>query len=399
MRGMVLVPALFVVFLLTALAGAFLRLLLAHTRESVAATTGTQTFYVAEAGVNAAIAEIQSRVDAGGDGLGTVSASFAGGAYQVVATETQPNREWRIEAAASLGSSTRSIEAVLRSEPTSLFLRALFSNDPLTVSGNISTDSYDSRDGSYASQASHVDPVTGITYANPHGDIGSNQGINASGSITVMGNATPGPGYSVSTSGNAYIEGSTTCAPHPVSLPVPTYAPVGPSLGAFNIGGATTRTLGPGTYHYSSFRTSGRSTARCQGNVTLYVDGNFLISGLSSLVILPGSHVTIQHGSGSFQVTGNGVANLGHNPLDFMVYSSTAGRVENSGNSDFYGAIYAPNADTWLTGNSDTYGSVVGRVLHVTGNSDFHYDEALAEVPGPGPGTYTIRSWREIGVP
>ena len=398
-RGVVLVPALFVAFLLAGLVASFLRVLLAHTSESLASTTGLQTFYVAEAGVSAAMAEIESGKDPGGDGLGTLSDSFAEGNYQVTTTVTQPNKEWSIVSVGNLRSSTRSVQAVLTAQSTSLFLKALFSGGSFDISRVAFTDSYDTRLGSYASQRVNVDPVTGVPYAHANGDIGANAGINASGAVTIIGDATPGPGYNVTKGKSVYISGSTAPAPQPTVLPPVTYAPTTPSLGAYSLGGTKTQTLTSGTYHYSTFRTSRFAVLTCTGNVTLYVDGNFEISGSSRLVVAAGAHVTINHGSGYWQVSGGGVANTGQNPKDFIVYSATTGHVENSGSSSFYGAIYAPASDLWLTGSSETYGSIVGGALHVTGTSNFHYDEALADLPGLAPPTYTIQSWREIASP
>ncbi len=46
-----------------------------------------------------------------------------------------------------------------------------------------------------ASQAVNTHPVTGDTYANADGSLGSNADISINGNVTVLGSAIPGPGH------------------------------------------------------------------------------------------------------------------------------------------------------------------------------------------------------------
>jgi hypothetical protein len=55
----------------------------------------------------------------------------------------------------------------------------------------------------------------------------------------------------------------------------------------------------------------------------------------------------------------------------------TGGTARISGNSDFYGVVYAPNTDVTLAGNAGFFGATVGKTLTIEGTGDMHYDEDL----------------------
>ncbi|HKB17006.1 MAG TPA: hypothetical protein VKF62_13150, partial [Planctomycetota bacterium] len=120
----------------------------------------------------------------------------------------------------------------------------------------------------------------------------------------------------------------------------------------------------------------------------------------------PGSRVVVHHfgsrggdpGVGIFEIAGNGVLNPSKRPVSFRIESATAGEVRLGGEAEFFGAVYAPAARVRLTGISETYGSLVGREVEVSGEARLHYDEALAEIQGDGPPELRVRSWREVGI-
>lgn len=110
------------------------------------------------------------------------------------------------------------------------------------------------------------------------------------------------------------------------------------------------------------------------------------------------------------KISGNGVSNPSGKPENFMIYGTAAGATDGSGNSiasqeikiagngQLYSTVYAPNADVELKGggnSGEVMGGVVGFTAVVTGNSNFHFDEALLDIEFGG-GVYTITSWLEM---
>ena len=76
-----------------------------------------------------------------------------------------------------------------------------------------------------------------------------------------------------------------------------------------------------------------------------------------------------------------------------------------TGNGNFYGAVYAPQASISVSGNGGVYGALTGASVTVNGNGGLHYDEALGNlgryVTTTVTTTYTTTgftrySWREI---
>ena len=65
-----------------------------------------------------------------------------------------------------------------------------------------------------------------------------------------------------------------------------------------------------------------------------------------------------------------------------------------AGNGALKAAVYAPNGSVQINGNGDVMGSVVGREVIITGNANFHYDEALAQEAGNTP--FKVTRWREL---
>ncbi|MGA2220451.1 MAG: collagen-binding domain-containing protein [Verrucomicrobiia bacterium] len=64
-----------------------------------------------------------------------------------------------------------------------------------------------------------------------------------------------------------------------------------------------------------------------------------------------------------------------------------------SGNSDWNSCVYAPQAALTMSGNKQTYGSLVASNTTFSGNVNFHYDEALRNFGGSG---YLVATWREL---
>src|SRR5205823_469116 len=152
--------------------------------------------------------------------VGTLSGALDGARFQVQATPdaTLPSH-WKVTSKGTSRMATRTIEVGLKRIPGGAFVEGLFSHKDLTFDGTNVTDAYDSRLGTYSSQATHSD-ASG-TYALEGGNVGSNSGfIELHGSsITVRGHAIPGPGRSVNEFGHPIVTGDTTPRKYERDLP------------------------------------------------------------------------------------------------------------------------------------------------------------------------------------
>ncbi|HUG70752.1 MAG TPA: pilus assembly protein TadG-related protein [Pirellulaceae bacterium] len=262
-----------------------------------------------------------------------------------------------------LGTSHADVAATATARVDSSVCGPFIGIDKVTISGGSYTDSYNSDAGFYSAVA-----------ARHNGHVCSNGSITLSGPSYVDGNALPGPGHTVSTSGSSYVTGSRAPRTDPLSL-----APVdfgdsatnnnnhnipisdggnAPLAGtSFNLSGGDHVTLDPGIYYFSKFTLSGGSGVTITGPTVIYCTGDFTASGGS-------------------------VANLSQIPANLQIYC-TGGKVDISGSSSLYGVVYAPSSKVVRSGgSSDIYGMFVGKELTLSGGGGAHGDEALGILKG-----------------
>lgn len=394
-RGNILLAVVIVVLAVAGLAAAFVETGVQETANSTIAGERSRVGYIAESGVNEAMGELLT----GGDGnVGSLATKigFAGGEFYTTAID-HGDGTFTVRSYGYLNDQKEAIEVVLAPQDVPLFSKALFGDLDLGASGQVFTDSYDSDLGTYASQATHTHAITGKTYAMTNGHLGSNRNILIRGGVVVLGNATPGPGYTVQVGGGpSYIEGSTAPAMSPTLLPAVDYSPTISSAGAFST--TSDVAFAAGMYRYDAFEAEGSAKVRIQGDVTLYVDGDFEVAGQAELIVEAGGSLTIYHAGSDFYLAGGGMINETETPANFRLLSR-ASTVEFAGTSSFYGAAYAPSATIIPTGTSDIYGSFVGRQIDVGGTTNFHYDESLGRMGLNNRTQLKKVSWRKIAAP
>jgi Flp pilus assembly protein TadG len=234
-----------------------------------------------------------------------------------------------------------------------------------TLSGGSYTDSYNSGNGLY-------NPAS----AGNKGHVCSDGEIKLSSSSYVKGDALPGDEESVSMSGSSFVTGSTEPRSEPLNLPPVDFGdsatnninltiplsdggavPYNPQNGEFKLSGGDHVALPPGTYHFSKFTLSGGSSFTVTGATVIYCVGDFTASGSS-------------------------IANASQRPTNLQVFC-TGGKVDISGGSDFYGAVYAPTSKiVRSSGSNHVYGSLIGLELTLSGGGGAHADTALGLLDG-----------------
>ena len=331
-------------------------------------------FHLAEAGVDQAITRLRSNLTYEGQDY-TV---FGAGGYDIqVDTPSESNPRLRRiiasgytpnNAANSYAYVRRQITTYVDFTGTGSATYAVFSNTSIQMSGNVVLDSYDSRLGSYESQAPRA-----------NGDLGTNTTsagmVMMSGNVRVKGDAIVGPGGNpsrvITTSGNVVIEGSRTAAG---SLRVldPVQLPAGcTNQGALSVNGNSTLTLTGGIYCYSSISVTGNGRINFTGPATVYVTGNVTISG-------------------------NGFSTSQNLAANFKLNVQGARSVSLTGNGTLYSVVYAPQSAVAISGNGWLYGSATGNTIQESGNGRVHYDEALNEGGDPSlSGQGRVLAWTE----
>ena len=127
------------------------------------------------------------------------------------------------------------------------------------------------------------------------------------------------------------------------------------------------------------------------GNATLWVTGDFTVSGTGYIKIDPTASLNLYVG-GNGGIRGGGIVNGSGDPNHFSYIGLTnSTTLSYSGAADFVGTINAPQADVSISGGSSVYGAVICKTFNSSGGSGVHYDQKLG-----GGGIFLITSWREM---
>ena len=272
-----------------------------------------------------------------------------------------------------------------------LFKYAILAAEIIDINGNENkTDSYDSSLGPYggANIGTNGDIITNGR---------ENPAISIQGDAAVNGDATTGPGGTISVGGSAELNG-TPGDDAEVFMPsviVPESLTSLSSGGAISLGSSDSLELFTGNYKYNSLDLTSKAKLILNGDVNLYFTQNpSIATGAQSQIVVKNGEANIYF-NGDVSITGQGVLNEGGYPSNLTFYGTdSVTNISLAGIGAFYGCFYAPTAEYfYISGNSNIYGSVVGKNVSLTGNAAIHYDERLME-DSPTIG-YDPYAWQE----
>jgi hypothetical protein len=117
------------------------------------------------------------------------------------------------------------------------------------------------------------------------------------------------------------------------------------------------------------------------GDVVLYVTGDISLGQDCEIRINQGASLTL-YLDGDFDAGNDAGINNGNSPVNFKLYGTGEGvqEFDLKAKGDFFGAVYAPNADITINAGGDIYGSFVGSDFEMKSGGNLYYDEALRSV-------------------
>ncbi len=153
--------------------------------------------------------------------------------------------------------------------------------------------------------------------------------------------------------------------------------------------------LHSGEYYATSL--SGKILVK--GDATLVLPNGLNIGNGDEIKILDIAKLTIYSGGTSVKLAGNKVLNEGGYAGNFILYCApSVTSFDLSGNAQFTGIIYAPNAAVKLNGGGndtlDLVGALIAKSITLNGHFNVHYDECLTD--DPSNSLFVIKSWDEI---
>ena len=139
----------------------------------------------------------------------------------------------------------------------------------------------------------------------------------------------------------------------------------------------------------------GKSIIVTGGDVTLYVNGNFVTSGSGFVYVAPGASLKL-YTTATFSVSGTGVMNgtgLASN-LSIFGLGTVKENWAYSGSSAFIGTVYSPYDQFTFSGSAGAFGSFSANNVVISGGAAVHYDQHLGG--SPTIAEYVATSWNEI---
>lgn len=276
----------------------------------------------------------------------------------------------------------------------------------ITLGKNSIIDSYNSDIGPYAA-----------THTESGANIATNGPIVIPNNSDVYGDANPGADYPFSSEPTGVtgswgtlqaplvydpIPAETLLAAKEAGLAAPYHGVIVESVeGSYtrsddNLVVNNTVTLTGGDYYFKSITVNVHGNIIVSGTSTIYVDGgSFVVYTQGDLSV--SAPTTFYVDGGDINVSTQGDINNSGVPKDLVIYS-TGSNITLSTQTDFFGAIYAPNAAISLTSKTaggEIYGAISCDSFVSGTNTAVHFDKALLSV-SPIFSNSSVISWQEM---
>ena len=133
-------------------------------------------------------------------------------------------------------------------------------------------------------------------------------------------------------------------------------------------------------------------------NAGIYEINSLSLAGNSKIVIDSGPVIIKVSGQGvatPIDLSGGGVSNPSLDPTKLQFIYGGTGNIKITGGTDTAALVYAPNADSALTGSSTNfYGAIITSRVTATGGFNIYYDRRLrSSVLTAGNPTMTSFTW------
>ncbi|MDP3703673.1 MAG: hypothetical protein Q8R78_04740 [Candidatus Omnitrophota bacterium] len=372
-HGFIIIFSMGIIVFLTILGSAFLMRSVHDGHMSEQSVAWNRALALAEASVDETM--MKQHV---GDFTNLATVAMSDGTYWADVSPTGAPWQYLVNGHGMQQAVQRDLEVITQLTPTSIFQFALFGHQRVYLDGDVITDSYDSRLAPY-------DPNT----AGQNGDIGTNSstvgGVVVDGDSIINGQIAVGPNVSdpttvVTINGtSAVITGSPPLVSQSVAMPMPAVViPAWLTCTDLTVNANQTYVLSAaaGPYCFNNLVVLGGAELTTDGPVKVYV-------------------------TNYFHATGNTTIGVPGNPsyLTMLLTAASQATIDGSmgGTTEFYGGLYAPNADIDIGGNAEVYGSVIAQEVVTSGTPHIHYDESLGDLMDP-IGLYKVKvlSWREL---
>lgn len=362
--------------------------------RSIESSNDIMARYAADAGAEQAIFLMNRMLEQGAwseDALPTLSSVLLAGSdadYSVTVTGSAAT-DFTITSVGRAGEKTRTIRVIARlSNPLALNY-AVLAQGGVGLKHNASVKGFNSSDPSQNNLTADIG-----TLSNKQGSIDIKNGANVNGNVYV--GLTDNPEKVVSYKNRSDIKGEIFSNPLPFSLPVIS-APSGlSSKGKLTGKNITLRGKDSGTY--SSISIDNKGQLRIEEDCVLAVSGNIELKNDAEIFIADAGSLVL-YLAGDFDAKNSaGVANSKKIPSKFKLFGTGNNQtIDLKNGSDFYGAVYAPNADMTLHNGGNAFGSFIVNSFEMKNSGNVYYDKALTDVAVTDEAAkFVVVHWEEL---
>ncbi|MFB0565000.1 MAG: pilus assembly PilX N-terminal domain-containing protein [Candidatus Aminicenantaceae bacterium] len=413
-RGSVLVVSLMATTVMLIIALPLITKVSVQLRGTEKSFKSMKALYLAEAGIERAIWEINYGDISGWDGDSdertmTISPFLTSGgndAGTVEITVINPSGEVRIIEAKGIVpfvgdlNLNKTVRVALDQSKESFFNYGIFGNSGIEIHGNAYTDSFNSDEDPY----NPSDPGS-------KGKIGTNS-TNASAirllnNVVVNGNVYSGPSSDpetvVSIENNAEVNGSLSVLEEAKQLPSVILPEGLPDYWDWKYPVEESDVTITESGKYKNFKIPSDKILRFSGGT---VEDPLVIHVVYEMILDLNSQIIIEENSAvEFILEGNlkiddyaRFINLNLNPKALCILGADSFEdLEFVSNFQFYGTLYTPHACITLSSNADFFGSVVADYVNISSNSGIHFDEYLKDWDRHSIllDTFGVAAWQE----
>jgi len=386
--GSAMVFSVVAVMVVSILAAGFLHLALSVTRRLNSTSDALQALNIAEAGLSEAYMGL-GVAKTGNVGTAEAPAVFGGGLLWVEATQHSTTMV-ELKSTGMYGTGRATLGIFCEQSGLRVASLGFFTEDDLRLNPDVRLDSYDSSRGSYADQLN--------TRLNNQGTIGSNGDISIASGDAVFGDVIYGPTGKLSTANGAIITGGTS-ARNDVEVLPPVDVPSITLEKPLSYTSGTPMVVPPGDVGYESISIGKDTKLILKGPMNL-LTGSFKLAGGAELVFdTTDGPIQMFVTDGLDFSTSSLVTTTTQVTSDTIIYvSAPEGKTVNFGaKSQFYGFIYAPEAEVHISAQYELYGGLAVKSLQLAAQGKMHYDLSLgATLQSQLP---LLQGWRVVEIP
>jgi len=133
-------------------------------------------------------------------------------------------------------------------------------------------------------------------------------------------------------------------------------------------------------------------------NVTFYITGDVTLRNSAKIIVEENASLVLYVGGKIEGKNGSAFNNEAQDPKKLKIFGlDGCDQMSFKNGSEFYGVIYAPNADVTFHNSADAYGSIIVKNFEQKNSATFHYDASLRKnvsIDDPAI-AFEVSNWNE----